>query len=166
MASSSWRHTVDKHAVTIREQVHLLKKSKIVFCKGSRDAIERGAHVLFDFETDSREDFLHHRASGLNQVLCKSAKKNDSIIAFNFNSILETDDVARAKIMGRMQQNIRLCRKYKVPMLPLSFAAVPFQMRALLDFKAFFLDLGMHPREIIDGQKHFANLLDKIRKPL
>ena len=148
------------------KNIHLLKKSKIVFCKGSRDAIERGAHILFDFEANPREDFIHHRASGLNQVLCKLAKKHNSIIAFNFNSILEADDVMQAKIIGRMQQNIRLCRKYKVPMLPLTFAAVPYQMRSMLDFKAFFIDIGMHPKEITDGQKKFRELLDKFSKPL
>jgi len=143
------------------KNIHSLKKEKMVFCKGSRDAIERGAHVLFGFETDKREDFIHHRASGLNQVLCKLAKRKDCIVAFDFNSILESDDLFRAKIIGRMQQNIKLCRKYNVPMLPLTFAAVPFQMRNMLDFKAFFIDIGMHPKEIVDGQKKFKELLSE-----
>lgn len=145
------------------KQIASFKKSKIVFAKGSREAIERGAHVLFDFETDTRDDFLHHRASGLNQVLCKLAKKKDSIIAFNFNSILTAADFFQSKIIGRMQQNIRFCRKYKIPMLPLTFASSPFEMRSALDLGAFFIDIGMHPKEIIDGQKKFKELIDKIQ---
>lgn len=146
------------------KQIQTLKKSKIVFCKGSRDAIERSAHVLFDFENEKREDFLHHRASGLNQVLCKLAKKNNVLVAFDFNAILTADDVIRARIIGRIKQNIKLCRKYGVSMLPLSFAKSPLQMRSVLDFRAFFLDLGMHPKEIIEGQKKFKELFDKLRK--
>ncbi len=148
------------------KQISSFKKSKLIFAKGCREAIEAGAHVLFDFEIDKRDDFLHHRASGLNQVLCNIAKRKNSIIAFNFNSILNADDGFKAKIIGRIQQNIKLCRKYKVSMLPLSFAADTFELRSPTDFKAFFIDIGMHPKEIIDGQKKFKELLDKFRKTL
>ncbi len=148
------------------KQISSFKKSKLVFAKGSRAAIEAGAHVLFDFETDKREDFIHHRASGLNHVLCALAKKKNCIIAFNFNSILNADDVFQAKIIGRIQQNIKLCRKYKVPVLPLSFAKVPFEMRSPGDLRAFFLDIGMHPKEISVAQEKLSGLLDHLRKPL
>ncbi|RLE45325.1 hypothetical protein DRJ22_04615 [Candidatus Woesearchaeota archaeon] len=157
-----------KASVVLAEakQISSLKRSKVVFCRGSREAIERGAHVLFGFESAVREDFLHHRASGLNHVLCRLAKKHGSFVAFNFSSVLVADDFFRAKIIGRMQQNIRLCRKYRIPMLPLSFARVPFEMRGLLDFRSFFVELGMHPKEFVDGQEKFRDLLDKFSKPL
>jgi RNase P/RNase MRP subunit p30 len=146
------------------KNIHSFRKNKIVFCKGSRDAIEKKAHVLFGFEDEKREDFLHQRASGLNHVLCNIMKKNGSFIAFDFSSILEVDNFFRSKILGRMQQNILLCRKYNVSMLPCSFAKNPLQMRSFFDFRAFFLELGMHPQEFIDGRKKFMELLNAVLK--
>lgn len=142
------------------------KSKKIVFAKGSRENIERGAHVLFDFEIEDRQDFLHHRASGLNQVLCNLMKKNGSFLAFNFSSILNADSTKQAVILGRMQQNIKLCRKYKIPMLVFSFAEYYFQLRSSVDLRSFFLELGMHPKEFSEGNEKFCDLLDKLRKPL
>ena len=100
---------------------------------------------------DKRDDFLHHRASGLNQVLCKLMHDKGSFMAFNFNNILNSEDIFCSKILGRIQQNISLCRKFKVPMIVFSFAKHPFEMRSPQDLRSFFLDLGMHPKEFSDG---------------
>ena len=145
-------------------QISSLKSTKLVFSEASRSAIERGAHVLFNFENDAREDFLHHRASGLNHVLCKLMQDKGSFMAFNFNNILNSDDIFCSKILGRIQQNISLCRKFKVPMIVFSFAKTPFEMRSPQDLRSFFLDLGIHPKEFSDGFFHFSDLLDKVRK--
>ena len=83
------------------------------------------ADVLFDLENHNREDFIHHRNSGLNQVLCNIANKNKVIIGFNFNSVLKSESVQRGLILGRMMQNVKLCRKYKVGMAVASFSTSP-----------------------------------------
>ena len=44
-------------------------------------------------------------------------------------------------------QNIRFCRKFKVPMIVASFAKTPFEMRAPFELKAFFEVLGMTSKE-------------------
>ncbi|MBW3019482.1 hypothetical protein KY329_04850 [Candidatus Woesearchaeota archaeon] len=121
----------------------------LAFCKGSaraREAIERSASMIFGME-DEQKDSLHYRRSGLNQVLCKLAKSKDVAIGFDFNSVLMSRRKARAVIIGRMMQNIVLCRKYKLKMLIASFAKTPYQMRSPSDLRAFFHVLGMQQGE-------------------
>jgi hypothetical protein len=121
----------------------------LAVCKGSekaRESIERAADMVFAVE-DERKDSLHYRRSGLNQVLCKFAKSKNVAIGLDFNSILTSRKSYRALIMGRMMQNIVLCRKYKVKMVIASFAKTPYQMRSPQDIRAFFHVLGMQQGE-------------------
>ena len=76
---------------------------------------------------------------------CKFAKENRVIIGINFSDILNSSGVERANILGRIMQNIRLCRKYKVDMLTASFATDPFEMRSAKDLLSFNISLGMEP---------------------
>ena len=77
----------------------------------SRKDIEKG-NDIYGLEFFPRPDFIFHRNSGLNQVLCKIAKKNNITIGFAFDLFQKAKN--KATIFGRMQQNYRLCKKYKV----------------------------------------------------
>ena len=99
--------------------------------------------ILFDIEKGANKDFIHHRASGLNQVLCKIAHENKVAIGFSFSTILNLE----SKVFGRISQNIKLCRKYKVKTVIASFAKKPYEMRSTHDLIALFICLGMHPTE-------------------
>jgi len=137
------------------------KYRSLVLVKNSeknRDVLEKSkADVLFDLERQSKNDFLHHRASGLNHILCNLANKNKIIIGFSFNSILNSKNMAQ--ILGRISQNIKLCRKYKVKMSIASFAKNAYEMRSTHDLVSLFLVLGMHQKEAKDSLK---NALERI----
>ncbi|MBI2128648.1 hypothetical protein HYU07_00265 [Candidatus Woesearchaeota archaeon] len=96
------------------------------------------ADIVFAFEETGRRDFIHHRDSGLNHILCAIAKEKGKTIGFSFTSILRSEGMLRAQIIGRMMQNIELCRKYKVSTMIASFAASPYEMRGWHDLKSFF----------------------------
>ena len=83
--------------------------------------------IMFDFELLHAKDHLHYRRSGLNQVLCKIAHDNEKMIAFSFRSLLNSKN--KALLLGRVMQNIRFCRKYKVKTLLASFAKNEFEVR-------------------------------------
>ena len=96
------------------DEINRAKKfADLVLARSSeknREVLESSkADILFDLEAQSREDFLHHRASGLNHVLCSLANKNRKIIGFSFSSVLNSRN--RAQVLGRISQNIKLCRK-------------------------------------------------------
>ena len=129
-----------------------LKKDKIVVVQGGDEDINRMAvsskfvDVLLDPHVGRKKDFLHHRNSGLNQVLCKLAKENHVAIGFSFSSVLNEKN--RAQLIGRMMQNIRLCRKYKVKMVIGSFAKNKWEVRCEGDIQAFFKTIGMTGIEV------------------
>ena len=132
----------------LQEQKH---RKELVVVEGgylNRFILEhRDIDILVNPEKGIEKDSLHARNSGLNQVLCKLAHQHDMSIGFSFSEILSCEKEARAILFGRMMQNVRLCRKYKVKMVIGSFAKNEFELRnrdALLSFGVF---LGMKPEE-------------------
>ncbi len=109
--------------------------------------------VIYNLE-DQKRDFIHFRNSGLNQVLCKLAKKNNIAVAFNFNLVLNNDGMKRSQILGRMMQNVRFCRKYKIHTVVASFASKPEGMRSAHDLVSFGISIGMHPKQAKESLKY------------
>ena len=103
--------------------------------------------IMYDFELVEQPDTMHQRTSGLNQVLCKLAAGKTSIY-FSFTSILNAQGMQSPKLLGRIMQNIILCRKYKIHMGIASFASNPYDLRSSYDIKSFFTLLGMQPNEL------------------
>jgi len=99
--------------------------------------------ILMNPELTMKKDHLHWRASGLNQVLLALAQKRDVAIGFGLRPLLQVDDAQRAVLLGRMMQNVRLCRKYKVRMVLCSFAKDLFGLRSASDVQSFGRVLGM-----------------------
>ena len=94
---------------------------------------------IFGLEESMPKDYIHQRGSGINHIIAKLAAQNGTAIAFSLAS-LQKD---RARIMGRMKQNIELCRKFKCRMLIGSFASSPLEMRAPGDIQSLFTLLGI-----------------------
>lgn len=114
--------------------------------------------MIFDLELIASKDAMHFRVSGLNQVLCKLAFANKIIIGFSFNSILNAKN--RVLVLGRVMQNIRFCRKYKIETVFFSFAKSPYEMRAAHDLISFLVVLGMHMGK---AKKSLRIVLDRIK---
>ena len=116
------------------------KLTDYVFVKSKENnqhTVEKNNNItLFELENQSKRDFIHHRASGLNQVLCSLIKKNKISVGFSFNSVLNSRN--RSAIIGRIKQNIKLCRKYKLKTIFASFADDPYKLRNHKDIESFF----------------------------
>ena len=98
-------------------------------------------NVLLSPEKNREKDFIHYRNSGLNQVLCNLAKRNGIAIGFDFNNVLNAQN--KEEILGRMMQNVRLCRKYKIRMLIFDLT----NERSKEELRSFCVVLGMTPGE-------------------
>jgi len=121
----------------------------IISNKGERKNFESNKiKMFFDLENKNERDFIHQRNSGLNHILAKIAHDKDKIIAFNFSTILNADSEKRALLLGRMRQNVKLCRKYKVKMFLASFASEPYELRSNYELRAFGYIIGMNPKEV------------------
>jgi len=122
------------------------KMAEIVLVASSekdRDVLEKSRGIiLFGLEKDYGKDYIHNRSSGLNHILCGLANKNKITVGFSFSSILSSADMP--KLLGRIAQNIRLCRKYKVETIFASFAKHPYGMRAERELAALFELIEKH----------------------
>ncbi len=137
-----------------------LKTQKIVLGKeivfgnveSNRKLIEsRKVKVLISPHLGVRKDFMSFRNSGLNDVLCKLAKKNKVSVGFYFSEILNSSGFTRAEVLSRMRQNVRLCGKYGVSMSIFSLAKEPYELRAKDALVCFGRILGMKENQIKIG---------------
>jgi len=126
----------------------------------AREAVERiRPDIIYGLEEAPRSDLIHQRNSGLNHITCRMAADKDIAIGFSFSSLL--DRRTRSVRMGRMAQNIKLCRKYKVKMIIASFAAKPMHMRSPVDLKSLFQTFGMTAVETGMSHKNLQYLIDQ-----
>jgi len=138
-------------------------REKIVVVKGGDEKVNRRCvsvrnfDILLDPHKGYWKDKIHQRVSGLNQVLCKLAKENKVAIGFSFSSILHSKDY---KEFGRIKQNIKLCRKYKVPMVIGNFASKKDDLRKLDDIYSMFKVLGMTGAELKVSKGYVDKRLD------
>jgi len=137
---------IDRIKNKLKDKVFIAIKSS----ENNREIIEASkTNLIFSFEENNKRDFMHQRASGLNQILCKLAEQNNVAIGFSLSSILDSKN--KHIILGRIMQNIKLCRKYKVKTIIASFSQNPLEMRSPHDTISLFETLGMHPKEAKDS---------------
>lgn len=94
------------------------KENKQIIVKGrdiefNRKILEMKKVNMLVLNLKEGKDSLKQRDSGLNQVLCNLAQENNITLAIDFNDLVVEDKKQRAKILGRLIQNIHLIKKYK-----------------------------------------------------
>ncbi|MAG20511.1 hypothetical protein CL618_03710 [archaeon] len=125
---------------------------KVIF--GGKDPVNRKAvenktvDILMHPEKGRNKDFMKSRNSGLNQVLCKLANKNNVAIGFDFNHLLRAKESQRPNILGRMKFNVKLCNKYNVKMYVCNSKKNKTEIRSDHDLEAFGRVLGMRKAKI------------------
>ncbi len=136
----------------ISEVKKISPSNKIIVIKTTNDDISRSClenkniDILLGLESCNSRDFIHYRNSGLNQVLCKLAKKNNVAIGFSFNDILNNEK--KEIVLGRMMQNVMLCRKYKLKIVIGSFASKDIEIKNKSELMSFGKVIGMNGSEI------------------
>lgn len=102
-----------------RKQIDKLVKNKEKVIVQGRD-IEFNRKILeikkvnmLVLQHKQGRDKLKQRDSGLNHVLCNLAKENNITLAIDFSEIINSKEKERAKILGRIIQNIKLAKKSK-----------------------------------------------------
>ena len=99
--------------------IFLKKQNKKVVVAAKDDEFNRkifenaDVDMIINLEFSEKKDYLKQRNSGLNEVLAKLAKKNNITIGINLPEILNKNKSEKAVILGRIIQNIELCRRTK-----------------------------------------------------
>jgi RNase P/RNase MRP subunit p30 len=151
----------------IRLSIKKNQDKKIIFSSNDdeldRKVLEKEKINVLLLNQAGRKDFQKQRNSGFNQVLAKAAKKKDVAIGINLDEIINSNGKVRiesehsssdkscgyslhsqkekARILARVQQNIKLCNKNKVNMK--FIAQEEKNERNIHDLKALGLVLGM-----------------------
>ena len=77
----------------------------------------------------NERDYDSYRNSGLNHVLCKIAIENKKMI------LISLDELKDAKQLGRVIQNLKLCKKYKTPVLLINLAEDECDLKTKFEMK-------------------------------
>jgi len=107
--------------------------------------------MIYGLELEKSKDSIHQRNSGLNEVYCKIMRENEVAYGINYSEMLGLKSSAFAIVKGRIMQNIKMARKYKIKAKIASFATNPYNLRSEHDIEAFFITLGMHAKEAKDA---------------
>ena len=127
----------------------LVNTKDVVIVNGGNEIINRfclennKVNILLNPEKNDNNDFMHSRNSGLNHILCKIANENDKIIGINFNYLLDLNESRRIIALGRIMQNIRLCRKYRVKVYIINMIDKWNNERSTKDLKSLGALLGL-----------------------
>ena len=102
----------------------------------SSEVLRKGATSIIDNEYENKGDFAHQRRSGLNHVVLARCKEKNVRILFDYGLLQGKKNYKQQQLLGRIKQNLLLCKKMKVPYSFVSFARQTSQMRAAKDVKA------------------------------
>jgi RNase P/RNase MRP subunit p30 len=139
-----------EYKMIISEKIEEVRKQAEKLAKEVRKVIVLGRDIEFNrkilemkkvnmlvLQNKIGRDKLKQRDSGLNEVLCDIAKKNNVIIGIDFSEILNSEGKERGKILGRVIQNLKLMKKAKNK---IEIINKPADRRG---FQALFLVLGI-----------------------
>ena len=150
---------------TAKDALNLQGNEIIIASAGSEDVNRalfenKNMDIVMNLELSGKEDGMHYRNSGLNQVLCKLAAEHGIAICFNIQHMKSS------RVLGRMMQNVKLCRKYKVQMKIASFASNSYEMKGASNVLSLAKVLGMTHPEALNAMS-FSELLTekKVKKP-
>ncbi len=108
----------------------------------NRKVLEKLEINLLIISLKNRKDFSKQRNAGFNQVMVKIANKKNIQIGINLDELIEEKNTKlKSELIGRICQNIFLCKKNKVQMQFISPSQKNF--RNIYDLKSLGLVLGM-----------------------
>ncbi len=142
------------------------KKADFVLVENPEDArlcVEREApDVIFNFESQSRKDFIHQRNSGMDHIIARFMKKKGIFPGFSLQSIFEQKE--KDIFLGRIMQNIFLLEKYSTDFLIASFAKDPYAMKNPGDIVSLFSTFGMNKKKAKASMEKLPLIFEKNEK--
>lgn len=104
--------TTEKEFNKLKNIIKKEKEIKIYFSQDdelNRKVAEKLPIRVLLISLENRKDFLKQKNSGLNQVLAKIMKKKEIRLGIFIDEIIDSKE--KEKILGRLKQNIFLCKK-------------------------------------------------------
>ena len=140
-----------------RRIVDMLKGSgKLIGVVGGDDVFNRRVvetlrvDYLVSPERGKKVDSLKQRDSGVNHVVARIAREREVDIVVDFNSVAGLKGKKKALRLGRIMQNVRVCRKAGCGLKIASFGTKMSEVVGEKERRAFGQSLGMSSVQVRD----------------
>ena len=133
------------------------KERLLIGVVGGDDAFNRRVveslrvDYLVSPERGDKVDSLKQRDSGINHVVAKIAKEKGVVIIVDFGEVAGLKGKARALRIGRLIQNVKICRKVGCKLKIASLGSGKKDVVDELARKAFGFGLGMSSAQVADA---------------
>ena len=124
-------------AKTVNEVKNLTGKNKdadFIILHKPNEAVLKAA--VQECGIDATDAFVEY------PLIMKLSERNIAVI-LSFNELLNADSARFSKLIYLMARTVRLCRKYKVPLMIASGASDKYSQRSVSELIAFGENLGM-----------------------
>lgn len=143
-------------AIRISKPTHTTKFT--MAASVDRAFFKSGVSMLYDLELlDKRRDHLHHRNSGLDSTSAKLCASHNILVGINLRNLRTLDPI----IIGRVMQNIELCRTHKTKMAVFSDAQTVAELPHNDDVASLLRVLGMTAGEAKQALENLSVALKK-----
>ena len=137
----------------LMKKINLVSDYDVVLVSGDNTVLRKAStmgevDVLARPEEAAGHDYMHQRDSGLDKVIVRNCAENDIAVELDFSQVLNSKGSRRARIIGRMAQNIELCQKYGAMIVITSGAKTNKGLRNPKDMASFFSLLGLRNAEL------------------
>jgi len=117
-----------KTLVDLKKLVGMRKEYDVLLVSGHDLNLNRKAVQTKEVDVLTHPEF-NRKDSGLNHVMARLAAKNHVAIEINFREILQSSKNTRSHILHNMTENVRLCKKFKAPVMISSGASSHWQLK-------------------------------------
>ena len=144
----------------LKKLVRVRREYDILLVKGSNLYLNQKAVQTKEVDILTHPEF-NRKDSGFNHTMAKLAKKNNVAIEINFREILLSSKGTRSRIMHNIEKNVKLCKKYRTPIIICSGAVSHWQMKDPKIFMSMGCLLGL---ELNEAKKALSEVPEKMIK--
>ena len=144
----------------LKKLTRLRREYDILLVRGSDLNLNRKAVQTKEVDILTHPEF-NRKDSGFNHTMAKLAAKNNVAIEINFREILLSSKKTRSHIMHNISDNIRLCKKYKTPIVICSGSVSYWQLRDPKILMSMGCLLGL---ELSEAKKAISEVPERIIK--
>ncbi len=112
----------------LKKLINIRRDYNILLVRGTNLDLNRKAVQTKEVDILTHPEY-NRRDSGLNHTMTKLAAKNQVAIEINFREILLSSKNTRSHVMHHIQENVKLCKKYKTPIIISSGAVSHWQLK-------------------------------------
>jgi ribonuclease P/MRP protein subunit RPP1 len=112
----------------LKKLINIRRNYDILLVRGGNLNVNRKAVQMKEVDILTHPEY-DRKDSGLNHTMAKLAAKNQVAIEINFREILQSSKNTRSHIMHHIQENVKLCKKYKTPIILSSGAVSHWQLK-------------------------------------